>query len=98
MQKGQKVQEVQALTAAAIALDPTAGYIPNAKQMLRDALLSVGVEPKWLNSEADVEQRTQDAKAQADQAQQLAAMESASTSAKNLGQSGMMPQAEPAQV
>jgi hypothetical protein len=98
MQKGQKVQEVQALTAAAIALDPTAGYIPNAKQMLRDALLSVGVEPKWLNSEADVEQRTQDAQQKADQAQQLAAMESASSSAKNIGQSGLMPQPEPAQV
>lgn len=93
-QKGQKVQELQALTAAAVALDPTAGYIPNAKAMLRDALVSVGIEPKWLHTEAEVDEQTAAAEQKAQQAQQLAALESASASAKNIGQSGMVPETD----
>lgn len=91
-QKGQKFQEVQAMVAAAIALDPTSAYIPDTKTMLRDTLLSIGAPPTWLHSEAYVEDAAANAQAQADQANQLAAMEQASNAAKNIGQSGLVPQ------
>lgn len=88
-QKGHTFNEATALVANAIALDPTAKALPKVEVMLRDALLGIGAPANWLNSAAD----TADAKAgmeqQAAQAQQLAAMEQASSAVKNIGQSGL---------
>lgn len=90
-QKGQKFTQAQALIGQAMALDPSVAFVPKAEVALRDALHGIGVPSAWLNSEAFV---TEAKKKQADQAaqqQRLANMESASTSAKNLGQSGLVP-------
>jgi hypothetical protein len=90
-QKGQKFQQIQVLVSAAAALDPTSVYVPNVEVALRDALLGVGVPARWLNSEVDVAKQKENQQAQQAAQQKLAAMESASTTAKNIGQSGMIP-------
>jgi hypothetical protein len=90
-QKGQKFQEATQLIAGAIALDPSAAFVPKAEVALRDALSGIGVPSKWLNSEGFVEDAKAKQQAQMAQAQRLAAMEQGSNVAKNLGQSGLMP-------
>jgi hypothetical protein len=91
-QKGQKFQEAQALIGSAIALDPSTAFIPKTETALRDALLGVGVPATWLNTEAYVtEQKTRQQQATAQQSK-LAAIEQASNAAKNIGQSGLVPQ------
>jgi hypothetical protein len=95
-QKGQKFTEAQALIGSAIALDPSCGFVPKAEVALRDALTGIGVPSAWLNSEGYV-QEAKDNKARQDaQAQQLAQIEQGSNIAKNIGQSGLVPQGVPA--
>jgi hypothetical protein len=91
-QKGTLFNETIALIGNALALDPTAAALPKVEVMLRDALQGIGTPAAWMNSEAAVAEakRMQDAKVA--QAEQLAAMEQASTTVKNLGQSGMATQ------
>jgi hypothetical protein len=83
-QKGQKWLEAKALLADAIALDPTTAYVVDARTALRDALAGVGVPAKWTRSEAEVDQQVQQAQAQQQAAQLLAAMEQGSNVAANL--------------
>jgi hypothetical protein len=90
-QKGQKFTQAQALIGQAMALDPSVAFVPKAEVALRDALHGIGVPSAWLNSEAFVTEAKQKQADQAAQQQRLANMESASTSAKNLGQSGLVP-------
>ena len=91
-QKGQKYQEAQQLIGSAIALDPSAAFLPKTEIALRDALNGIGVPPEWLNNEAYVEQMKKQQQDMQAQQQKLAMMEQASNTAKNLGQSGMVPQ------
>ncbi len=95
-QKGQKFQEAQALIGAAIALDPSCGFVPKAEVALRDALTGIGVPSAWLNTEGFVEEAKAAKAAQEMQAQQLAQIEQGSAIAKNIGQSGLVPQGVPA--
>lgn len=91
-QKGQKFQQAQALVGAAIALDPSCAFVMKGEVALRDALTGIGVPAAWQNTEAFVtEQKANQQAAQANQ-QKLAAMEQASNTAKNIGQSGLVPQ------
>lgn len=88
-QKSHTFQSGMALIGSAIALDPSAAFLPKTEVALRDALLGAGVPATWLNSEQHVqEQKDKQANAMAAQ-QQLAALEQASNAAKNIGQSGM---------
>lgn len=91
--KGQKFQQAQALIAAAVAMDPSTAFLPRTEVALRDALHGIGVPSAWLNSEADVQEKKDEAEARANQQEALANIEQASVAAKNLGQSGMVPQA-----
>ena len=95
-QKGQQFQQAQQLIGSAIALDPSAAFLPKVDIALRDALLGIGVPPAWLNNQAFIDEAKKNQQAMQAQQQKLAAMESASNTAKNLGQSGMVPQAAPA--
>ena len=90
-QKGQKFQEAQQLIASAMALDQSAQFVPNSIVALRDALQGIGVPATWMNSQAEVEQKSADAQAQAQSQQRLANMEQASNAVKNIGMSGMTP-------
>jgi hypothetical protein len=92
-QKGQKFQEATQLLAQAISLDPSTSFLPKTEVALRDALHGIGVPSKWLNDEATVqESKDRQAQQQAQQAQ-LANIAQAASAAKDLGQSGMIPQA-----
>jgi hypothetical protein len=83
-QKGQTFAEAGQIVSQAVALDPGAGSIIDAKEALRDVLEGIGVPTKWTRSAEDV-QAISDAEAeQAQQQQQLAAMQQAATVAKNL--------------
>ncbi len=93
-QKGQKFQEAQALIASAVALDPSTAFLPKTEVALREALLGVGVPATWLNSEQFVQQAKANQQAQAQAAQKLSAIEQASNAAKNIGQSGLVGEAE----
>jgi hypothetical protein len=89
--KGQKFQEASQLIATAVALDPAAAYVPNAVVALRDALTGVGIPADWMNDEETVQQRSDEAKQQAQQQQLLANLGAGSDVVKNIGQSGMVP-------
>jgi hypothetical protein len=92
-QKGQKYLEAQTLIGQAIALDPSAAFVPKAETALRDALSGIGVPASWLNSESFVQEAKAAQAKQQQIATALAAMEQGSNVAKNLGASGMVPAA-----
>lgn len=91
-QKGQKFQQAQALIGSAIALDPSCAFLPKTEVALRDALMGVGIPATWMNSEAYVKEQKANQQAMQQKQQTLANMEQASNAAKNIGQSGMVPQ------
>jgi hypothetical protein len=91
-QKAQKFQSAQALIGAAIALDPSCAFLPKTEVALRDALHGAGVPTTWLNTEAYVAEQKNNQQQQIAASQKLAAIEQASNAAKNIGQSGMVPQ------
>lgn len=91
-QKGQKFQQAQALIGSAIALDPSCAFLPKVEVALRDALTGVGIPATWMNSEAYVKEQKANQQAVQQKQQTLANMEQASNAAKNIGQSGMVPQ------
>jgi hypothetical protein len=62
-----------------------------AEVALRDALMGVGLPAKWLNSEAQVNDLKTKQQDMAAQQNRLAQIEQASNVAKNLGQSGLVP-------
>lgn len=90
-QKGQKFIEASQLIAQAVALDPSAQFLPKTVDALREALEGIGCPATWLNDKKTVDDAKMQQQAQQMQMQKLAAMEQASNAAKNLGQSGMIP-------
>jgi hypothetical protein len=92
-QKGQQFTESVQLVGQAISLDPSSGFVVKGEVALRDALLGVGVPAKWLNSEAQVTNLKTQQQEQNAQQTKLAAIEQASSVAKNFGQSGLLPNA-----
>jgi len=83
-QKGQKILEVKTLLADAIALDPSAAFVVDAKIALRDALVGIQTPATWLRTEDEIKILAAQ-QAQAQQAQQmLSSMEQASKVASNL--------------
>lgn len=97
-QKGQKFQEAQAIIGAAIALDPSCGFVPKAEVALRDALTGIGVPATWMNTEGFVQEAKKAKQANDAKQQQLDQIEQGSNVAKNIGQSGLAPSMAPAAV
>lgn len=91
-QKGALFQQSIALVGNAIALDRTTAALPRVEVMLRDALQGIGVPARWMNGEAAVDDARSQMQAKQEAAEKLAAIEQASSAAKNIGQSGMVPQ------
>jgi hypothetical protein len=91
-QKGEKFQQAQALIGSAMALDPSCAFLPKTEVALREALLGIGVPAAWVNSEAYVTEQKANQEQLMAQQQKLALLQQASESAKNIGQSGMVPQ------
>lgn len=71
--KGQKFAETGEMVRAAIDLDPSAGYVVDAAEALRDALEGMGSPAKWRRSREDVQNR-QAQDAEAAQTQQMLEM------------------------
>jgi len=77
-QKGQKFVETSEMIVRAIELDPSAAYVVDPVEALRDALDGIGSPAKWRRSEIEVQemelqaQETQQAQLAMDQAQQAA--------------------------
>lgn len=83
-QKGQKLLEMKALIAEAVALDQSVIAIPDAKVALRDALDGIGVPARWMRDEVTVRQIEQAQKAAAESQQVLASMEQSAAVSANL--------------
>jgi hypothetical protein len=83
-QKAQTFTEAGQLISQAVALDPGAGSIVDAKVALRDTLEGIGVPTKWTRSEEDVKAISDAEAEQAQQEQMLGAMQQAATVAKDL--------------
>ena len=83
-QKGQKFLEMKGLIAEAVAMDQSAAALPDVKVALRDALMGIGVEAKWVRSEVTVQQIDDQQKAAQEAQQTLAAMQQSSEVVKNL--------------
>ena len=84
-QKGTKFVEMKGLIAEAVAMDQSAAALPDVKVALRDALMGIGVEAKWLRTEVTVQNIEDQQKAAAAAEATLAAMQQGSEVAKNLG-------------
>lgn len=83
-QKGQKFLEMKGLIAEAVSMDQSAAALPDVKVALRDALMGIGVEAKWVRSEVTVQQIEDQQKAAQEAEQTLAAMQQSSEVVKNL--------------
>lgn len=84
-QKGQKFLEMKGLIAEAVAMDQSAAALPDVKVALRDALMGIGVEAKWIRTEVTVQQIEDQQKAAAAAQVTLEAMQQGSEVVKNLG-------------
>lgn len=83
--QGQKWLEGRAILADAAAIDPSAVGMVDVKVALREVLSGIGLPTKWLRSETEVQAIDDKNKAAMEQQQLLAAMQSGSETAKNLG-------------
>ena len=83
--KGQKFIEGSSLIASAMQLDPSSGIVVKSEVALRDALLGIGVEPKWLNTEAEVETMKKQIQQRQEAQQMLQAAQQAGAAAKDFG-------------
>jgi hypothetical protein len=95
-QKGHKFHEAAALIGEAVALDASTARLPKVEVALRDALLGIGVPARWVNSAAEFAENKAKMEQEVNQQTQLANMATAAGAAKDLGQSGMVPQAQAA--
>lgn len=82
--KGQKFVQAQPLVSAAAAIDPSAVYVIDVKEALRDAL-SGTIPAAWMRTKIDVDQMAKARQQQEAQQNMLASMEQGSNIAKNLG-------------
>jgi hypothetical protein len=69
--KSQVFIEARNLLAEAVALDPTASYMIDAKVAIRDVLDGIGVPTTWTRSESEVAERAAEDTAKAEMAQFL---------------------------
>ena len=83
-QKGQKFLEGAQLIATAVQMDQGAAALPDVKVALRDALMGIGYEAKWVRSEVTVQQIDDQQKAAQAAQTTLAAMQQGSEVVKNL--------------
>ena len=84
-QKGQKFLEMKGLIAQAVEMDQSAAALPDWKAALRDALMGIQVDAKWIRSEVTVQQIEDQQKAAKEAQETLAAMQQGSEIATNLG-------------
>lgn len=85
-QKGQKFQEVKAILADTLSLDPTVTADIDVREAFRDVITSIGAPAKWLRSE-DAANEIRDEEEQAQRAQQLLeTMNQGATVAKTMGE------------
>lgn len=89
-QKGTQFQQSGDLLLAAARIDPGCIATLDARYALRDALNGIGISPKWLRDEADVEQRAKKMEAEQEQAQ---ATEAARAHAESIQAAGKASQA-----
>jgi hypothetical protein len=82
--KGQKWLEAKAILADAVAVDPSAAALMDAKIALRDVLAGIGVPSKWVRSETTVRQIEEAQQAAIEAEQMLGAMQMGSETAANL--------------
>ena len=86
--KGQRFIETKDLIAAAMELDPAAGYVVNAAEAVRDALEGMGSPAKWRRPKDEVA-AMQEADMQAQQAQQMLEMaQQGADVVKTVGEAG----------
>lgn len=82
--KGQKWLEAKAIVADAIALDPSAADLMDAKVALRDVLKGIGVPADWTRNEREVDDMAKVRQDQQAAQQLLGAMQQGSEAAANL--------------
>ena len=85
-QKGQKMMEANALLAQAVQLDPGAGAMIDAKEMLRDALRGIAVPAQWLRTEDEVAQIDEMLRQQRAAQQLLGSLQAGANVAKTAGE------------
>lgn len=86
--KGQRFLEGKSMLAEAVALDPSAAHLVDAKVALRDVLDGIGVPAKWVRSESEVQQLTDADKEQQQTQQLLQQMQQGADVAKTIGVNG----------
>lgn len=85
-EKGNRFLEAQGFIASTIQLDPTAVFLVDSKQALRDVLEGIGVPAKWINSKEDVDAAVEQQAQQQQAATALAAMQQGAEAAKTFGE------------
>lgn len=87
-QKGQKFLEMKQLAAEAIALDPSAAYIPDVITAFRDAMNGIGVPAAWQRAKSEVDAMVKQASEKQQAAALLENMKTGSEAARNLAAAG----------
>lgn len=82
--KGQKWLEAKAIVADAVALDPSAADLLDAKVALREVLKGIGTPAEWTRNESDVDDMARQRQEQQATDQLLASMTQGSEAAANL--------------
>ena len=90
-QKGDLFQRGGALIAGALSLDPSASAVPKADIALREALSGIGWPAGWMRTETEQAAQVKKVQQAQEATAKLQAMQSASETAKNIGQSGLVP-------
>jgi hypothetical protein len=83
---GQRFLESKALLTAAAELDRGSIYMLNAREALRDTLVSIETPVKWLRDDKEIDAYAGAQKEEIETAQMLEAAEKGSMVAKNMGQ------------
>ena len=84
-EKGQQFLEAKALLAAAAEIDQGAAFTLNAREALKDTLISIQTPAKWLRDDKEIDQLSDEENAKAQTAQMLAAAQQGAAAAKDLG-------------
>jgi hypothetical protein len=85
-QKGQKFQEVKAILADTITLDPTITADIDVRTAFRDVITSIGAPAKWLRSEDEANEIRDEEEQSAQAAELLEQMNAGATVAKTMGE------------
>lgn len=92
-EKGQLFLQTKGILAEAVAIDPGAAAMVNAREAMRDVLTGIGAPAKWVRTEKEMEAIDMQQQQQQEAQQLLAALQQGGQAAEAIGKGGQAIQA-----